>query len=286
VETKGPGFQNTYMVQEWKDGKEVERLAIQDHLVTSAMGGVLPEQENPTLGSVLDIACGPGLWLMELAQAYPIVEGRGIDASASVIEYARTQSQLAGLSDRLNFHVMDATLLLEFPARTFDLVNLRFGQSFLRTWEWPKTINEMLRVARPQGTIRVVECYLVPTSSSEALTEVYMHLVRAFHASGRLKEVTPAGMAHELAPLLQRYGVKDVQSKTIETVYQQGTEAGEAYYRDVSHMLQTLRPFLHKFATSGKAFDDLGRQALQDIQQSGFEATMPMVVTWGKASRF
>ncbi|MBA2679266.1 MAG: class I SAM-dependent methyltransferase [Ktedonobacteraceae bacterium] len=274
---------NTYMVQDTKDGKEISRLVIQDRMMTRAMGGVLSEQEDPTkFKRIVDVACGPGAWLLDLAQEYPLEEGIGVDTSAKSIEYANTQAKKLGLADRVVFRSMDATSALQFPDQTFDLVNLRLGQSFLRAWEWPNMISEMLRVTHSNGTVRLVESYLVPTSGSVALTEVCMTLVRAFVASGRLQEATPAGMAHKIAPLLHQHGAKAVQSKEIDVLFRQGTEAGQAYYQDIAHIVQTVRPFLQKFANIGKNFDDLGRQALQDMQQPGFELTGRIVVAWGK----
>ncbi len=277
------GLPNTYLVQDMGDGREVQRLSIQDHMSTRAMRGVLPEQENPCIFSrVLDVACGTGGWLLELAKECPLMQAEGIDISAENIDYANAQAEHSGLSDRVQYRVMDATLMLQFPEQAFDLVNLRFGQSFLRTWDWPKMISEMLRVTRPGGTIRVVEGSIVPISSSAALTEIFTTVVRAFHASGRLHEETPTGMAHQTAPLLHQHGVKEVQSKAIDTTHRQGTESGEALYQDVSYLVHTVRPFLQKFANANKDFDDLGRQALQDMQEPGFEATGTIVVAWGK----
>ncbi len=125
---------NTYMVQDTKDGKEISRLVIQNRMMTGAMGGVLAEQEDPArFKRVLDVASGPGTWLMDLAQEYSLEEGIGVDVSAKSIDYANTQAKKLGLSNHVKFRIMDATLMLQFPDQVFDLVNLQLGQSFLRT---------------------------------------------------------------------------------------------------------------------------------------------------------
>src|SRR5437763_617458 len=127
---------STYFVQYRKSKKELIRLTIQDQMITTAMGSVLPEQADPTVFSrVLDIGCGTGGWLIETAQTYPRMALVGIDISQRMIKYARAQAKASYVNSRIEFHVMDALRTLKFPAASFDLVNLRFGLSFLRTWD-------------------------------------------------------------------------------------------------------------------------------------------------------
>src|SRR5579884_158650 len=63
---------STYFVQDRHNKQELKRLIIQDQMITISMGGVLPEQTDPTLfRHVLDVGCGTGGWLIEVAKAYP-----------------------------------------------------------------------------------------------------------------------------------------------------------------------------------------------------------------------
>lgn len=166
-------YQGTYVVLDRNSKEELKRLTIQDQMVTGAMGGVLPEQSHlEMLRRVLDIGCGSGNWLIETAKAYPEIKTLiGIDISKPMIEYAREQARVHNVADRVEFHVMDALLIIEFPYDFFDLVNLRFGVSFLRTWDWPKLLSEMQRVSRPGGVIRITDAELINRSNSPALTQ-------------------------------------------------------------------------------------------------------------------
>jgi ubiquinone/menaquinone biosynthesis C-methylase UbiE len=129
-------YSSTYFVQDRQSQQEMERVTIQDHMLTAKMGGVLPEQPDASIfHRILDIGCGTGGWIIEAAQAYPTISLFGIDISSRMIEYARQQATVHQVADRTEFHVMDALLILEFPPDYFDLVNLRLGSSFMRTWE-------------------------------------------------------------------------------------------------------------------------------------------------------
>ncbi len=135
---------STYFVQDRSNKEELSRLQIQDQMVTTSMGGVLPEQPDPTIFQrVLDVGCGTGGWLIEAAKTYSTMSLLvGVDVSERMIEYAQAQAEAQQVSDRVQFRTMDALRMLEFPTEYFHLVNQRFGASYLRTWDWPKLLQE------------------------------------------------------------------------------------------------------------------------------------------------
>ena len=151
-------YASTYYAQGSQSEQELERLTIQGRMMTEAMGGALPEQADPqSLRRVLDIACGPGEWVMATAKTYPTMSLIGIDINGGMIQYAQEQARTQKLEDRVSFHVMDALLFLEFPSSFFDLVNLRCCVGFMRTWDWQKMISEMRRVTRAHGIVRITD---------------------------------------------------------------------------------------------------------------------------------
>ena len=118
------------------------------------MGGVLAEQDEPArFTRVLDVGCGTGGWLIELAQAYPTITRLvGIDISGTMLDYARSQADAAGVSERVEFQVMSALQGLEFPDHSFDLVNQRLATSWLGTEAWPQVLQEYQRARRRRAT--------------------------------------------------------------------------------------------------------------------------------------
>src|SRR5690349_16994706 len=144
---KSREYPSTYFVQDRSSLGEMTRLQIADQLITTRMGGVLPEQEDLSLfESVLDVGCGTGSWLIELAHTAPTIQRLvGVDISSKMVMYARTLAEAQGVSDRVSFREMDALRLLDFPTETFDLVNHRLGLSWLRKWDWPRLLHEYQR---------------------------------------------------------------------------------------------------------------------------------------------
>lgn len=69
--------------------EEMVRLNRQAALVTQEMGGVLVEQPDPlAFRDVLDLACGPGEWAMQVARAFPHLSVVGVDKSRRMIACA------------------------------------------------------------------------------------------------------------------------------------------------------------------------------------------------------
>jgi len=277
---------STYFVQDRKSPKELARLIIQDRLLTAGMGGVLSEQPDPTaFRRVLDIGCGTGGWLIEVAQTYPEMSLVGIDISQRMIKYARTQVEAYHLHDRIEFYVMDALGPLDFPPAGFDLVNLQFGISFLRTWDWPKLLSELMRVTCPGGVVRVTEGQMGSRSNSPALTQLCEILRCAFFRAGHLFAQECTGLTSHLTRLLDQYGCEQIQAKAYTMDYQAGMVEGEAYCEDVKLAFQTLRPFLQKWGCTTKDYGIIYQQAVDEMGQPNFHATWDLLTVWGSKPR-
>jgi ubiquinone/menaquinone biosynthesis C-methylase UbiE len=273
---------STYFVPDRENQEELERLRIQDQMITRTMGGVLPEQTDITpFRRVLDVACGTGGWLIELARQNPETMLIGIDVSKRMIDYAREQAIAAGVDERVEFHTMDALRMLEFPQAFFDLVNMRCGGSFMRTWDWPKLLSEMQRVTRSEGVIRLTEPEILHQSTSPALTRLCEMFQCAMFQAGHLFTEDTNGIIDHLARLLTQHGCQDVQTRDHFVQGQPGTEEGEAYIRDVRHFYRTIRPFLEKRGCASSDYDAVYQQALVEMQQPTFHATWHLRTAWG-----
>jgi ubiquinone/menaquinone biosynthesis C-methylase UbiE len=277
-------LQSTYIVQDRQNQEELTRITIQDQMITTSMGGVLPEQADPTaFHRVLDVGCGTGGWIIATAKAYPSMSLAGIDISGSMIESARERAKAEQVTERVTFHVMDTLRMLEFPPAYFDLVNLRFGVSFMRTWDWPKLLNEFQRVTRRGGVIRITECDAVE-SNSPALSRLVEVLLQAYHNAGHFFRPHSNGLTSELVPLLTQHGLGNVQSCVHELHYRAGTPEGQHFAEDMQHSFRTVRPFIQKWTRVPQDYDTIYQQALIEMQQRDFEATWRFVTAWGNVT--
>ena len=140
--------QRTYFVNP-EEAEETARLLLQDRLVTKEMGGVFPENVDPSrFQLVLDLACGPGGWACDVARLYPQMDVIGVDVSEKMMRYAQAHAQAQRL-DNASFQVMDVIKPLAFPDDAFDFINARLLSSFMPVAIWPSFVQECIRITRP-----------------------------------------------------------------------------------------------------------------------------------------
>jgi len=278
---------STYFVQDRSNKEEQARLRLQDKMITENMGGVLPEQADPaSFQHVLDVGCGTGGWLIELAKTYPsIVELVGVDISQKMVEYAQAQAQAQQVSEQVTFRVMDALQTLAFPADSFDLVNLRFATSFMRTWDWRKLLGEFQRVSKPSGVVRITEAELAIQSDSEALTRLCTYSFEALHRAGYLFRPSGDGLTSELEHQLHQLGLQDVQTRSYPLEYRAGTERGQGFYEDMKRLFRNGLPFWRKWMRVPQDYEELYQQAMHDMRQPDFVAIWPLLTAWGTGWR-
>ncbi len=276
---------STYLVQDRANQEELDRLRIQDRLFTTGMGGVLPEQPDPTaFQRVLDGGCGSGGWLIELAKTTPTSTLLvGVDASRMFVEDARTQAAAEQVSDRVEFCVMDALRMLEFPNNSFDLLNQRGGMSWLRTWDWTKLLSEYSRIVRPDGVIRITETENVE-SNSPAFTRFGELLTTALYQAGYNFRSDSIGVVSGLVPLLSQHGVQQVQTQAYALEYRAGTPEWRSFFEDSRRFFSTYLPFLQKWIRVPDDYEEICQQALHEMQQPDFVATWHLLTAWGGPS--
>ncbi|ORX38292.1 hypothetical protein BD324DRAFT_680041 [Kockovaella imperatae] len=94
----------------------------------------------------LDIGAGTGIWAIEMAQEFPSVDWTALDL---------IPVQRDGTPDNLHFMQEDASIGIGFPDDYFDCVHARALIAGMRNW--PKFIEEVIRVTRPGGLVVFIE---------------------------------------------------------------------------------------------------------------------------------
>ncbi len=258
---------------------EMNRLTIQDRLLTKEMGSLLPANIDPSkIHKVLDLACGPGGWVLDLASAYRHMEVVGVDLSEKMIAYANSRKW-----PNTSFRVMDIRQPLDFPDETFDFVNARLLYTFMPKNAWSPLLEECKRILRPGGFVRLTESDTL-ISNTPAFDKVQTIIARAMHLTGRTfsPEGTQIGITPMLGGFLYDAGYQNIQHSAFAIDLSAHGDAHESIYQNFQIGFLTAQPFLlqmtHMDATELAV---LCQNALREMESGDFRALWYYLSVWG-----
>jgi ubiquinone/menaquinone biosynthesis C-methylase UbiE len=279
------GNTNQYVIDA-ENATEMARLLEQDKQMTECMGGIFSErrpEEFSSIKRVLDLACGPGGWVHDVADTFPQMEVIGVDLSGRMIAYARAHAHVRKLANT-SFRIMNVTTPLDFPDGSFDLVNARCIFAFMSPQQWPGLLKECMRILRPGGIIRLTEGEwgVGTTPAYETYLAFFFEAMqragRSFSATGRHVGITPV-----LARMLREAGFSHVQQKPHVHDFSYGTPAHHGFTFDLQLLFKLLQPFIMKMeVATQERLDALYEQVLDEMQSEEFSALAFYLTVWGE----
>ncbi len=279
--------ENTYQLDP-EHVSELARLMRQSRFMTHAQGGLFSEHAIWPASRVLDLACGPGDWALDLARMYQDegIEVVGIDISKLMIGYAQAQASASRMGNAM-FLVGNVMKPLTFPDNYFDIVNARF-LSFMPTTAWHQLLQECYRILKPGGTIRFTEAEAA-ISNSAAYEKLTLLVVQALNRAGQgfSRYGHFLGITAMLRTFLEKNDFSEVQERATVINYSYGQPAHEFQYQNYVIGASLILPFLLKHdVTSREEFEHLCDQMQSEMQERSFCSVSFMVTAWGKKPAF
>ncbi|CAG8536881.1 10678_t:CDS:2 [Ambispora leptoticha] len=154
------------------DDEEAYRLSRYHDAIKEIWGGLFnsPVEEKLSNGArVIDIGCGSGIWILDMAQRYPKSKFVGIDISPIL-----PTENLPPNVKFIQYNVLDG---IPCEDSSFDLVHQKFLVGAYTESQWEeKVIPEIIRLARPDGWIELLEGDIIISNGS-----VTQRVARALH---------------------------------------------------------------------------------------------------------
>jgi ubiquinone/menaquinone biosynthesis C-methylase UbiE len=264
---------------------EMVQLIESDRYFTRSMGGLLPEQPEEVIANMhdaLDIACGPGGWVLGMAQAFPYIEVTGLDISQGMIDYATTLARSSQL-DNVQFRVGSAIDPLDFPDDSFDLVNSRQIEEVIPLASWPALLKEMLRITRPGGIIRISGNEWGMTNSP-----AYETLLTQLNQGGlnfalhHAPDARTTGITNMASRYLKDAGCVNVQERPSFMDISSGAEQHMDAYKMWMIAAELLEPFLLSAGVTTKSMhEQLKHQLSQEMTEDSFRGIIYTMTAWG-----
>jgi SAM-dependent methyltransferase len=266
---------------------EMVQLIKTDQLFTKAMGGLLPEQPEQAIAQlhdVLDIGCGPGGWVLEMAYAYPRMHATGIDISQGMIDYANTLARANGL-DNTQFHVANAIDPLGFPEASFDLVNARQIEWLWPVATWSELLKEMVRVTRRGGIIRITSVEWGGVTNSTAFQELERLMIRGATRAGvnLIPDERMVGATVMLNRYLSDAGCVNIQERPSIMDFSAGSEYFQPMNQQWVIVFELVEPFLLATGVTTKPeLERLRQQFSIEALEDSFRGILYMLTAWGE----
>ncbi|KAI8391520.1 S-adenosyl-L-methionine-dependent methyltransferase [Radiomyces spectabilis] len=234
---QGRSFHNMAMSTYWlpNDDEEMDRLVGQHFaLKTLFNGNILREVEEAlplnTGCKILDVGCGPGTWIMDMATEYPASEFTGVDMCETFPVSIRPP----------NVHFLSGNILerLPFPDNSFDLVNMRLFILALRKEEWPPVLNEIYRVLKPGGMIQSIEAGMLDRGNEFVrwAGETFKNVI--------LKRGQEPYIAFKIQALLEETGYHVVASVKKDAYLGRQDHLNREFLWDICNIFKSAQPFL------------------------------------------
>jgi SAM-dependent methyltransferase len=280
---------NSYFIDP-ESGTELVRLIEQDSFLFELMKGPFPAGiDLDEVQDILDVACGPGSWALRVATTCQDKEIIGIDISKKMLDYARICAQLQHI-DNLQFLEMDVLQPLDFADETFDLVNARLINAFLKPDQWSGLITEFRRITHPGGYLCLTESVAADTNSP-AFEELYGLIFLALHQDGRPYFRNSSGRivdaGEQLPSLLTQGGWQLCETRQYQLDWSWGAKAHPNVFNDGIALSYLLRPLVvtKMKLIDGQKYDLLCNQLTEELSRPGFEAIWTFQSAYGQKPR-
>jgi hypothetical protein len=251
--------------------EEVNRLLVRERVLNELLRGPLPPGlDLPAEAQVLHIACGPGTWIYLLVLNHPSLQVTGIDKSTYFLQCAR--HYLAGLD---NIALLEHDIRTErgfLPARTFDLVHMRFLAAELSPTVLPEVITDVVKSCKHGAHLWWTECEF-PTTNSRPCEQLLSYILHGLAVCGRCYApgCNTLGITAYMSQWLHGAGCRVVQNQAYALDISAGMPAQQAFVQQARVLSQQLRPLVTKAGVvSSEVYDAVTVQALEQMHDANF----------------
>jgi SAM-dependent methyltransferase len=235
-----------------KDAQEDERLRFQHYALYHAFGNHYLAPLQPDTRTILDVGCGTGIWVTDMAQHLPHAHLIGVDIALTSLPHTLPPTCV----------FLQANILhgLPFPDAQFDYTHQRLLVGAIPALRWPEVVDELVRVTRPQGWIELLEVGTTVHNAGPATERLLTWVRDTSQAVG-----IDMALVTQLGTLLQQAGCQSVEVQDIPVpLGAWAGRSGEMLKIDAMRVFQALRP---RTTTPLELFEAMLNAAAEEWEQ-------------------
>jgi ubiquinone/menaquinone biosynthesis C-methylase UbiE len=219
--------------------------------------------------SVLDLGCGAGEWIFDLARRYPQLQHiYGIDTNEAALNQAKARRNLAGLR-QVELRKIDLLEPLLIPDHYLDLVHMRHCAGFIAPSLWPYILSECVRILRTRGWLVLVEMEICEISSP-AFRALHRAALQALSTLGRTMDSTGVtfGVAARLYGMLLHTPLEEIRYDLhiIDLGFMSGSNA-QVFLTEILRQAFLVKPvIIQQRILSAARFDRLLSQVARELR--------------------
>lgn len=229
--------------------------------------------------AILDIGCGNGRWVMEVAAHFSAARVVGIDI-ANPAPFVSLGRGLEAVPPNVSFMQGDALAGLSFPDAHFDLVHVRLLQPAIPAQAWLPLLRELTRITRPAGWVESLEMLPYAVQQGEGMARIvtwYGDLLRR-HA------IDPM-LALKIPQLMKDAGLTAVTTREFKPVQQVNPsqdELRESREGSIAFIDEIRDAIIQADIAKEKAFDLYAAKARAELQSNLSLSTFNYYVALGQ----
>ena len=169
----------------------------------------------------------------------------------------------------------------------FDLVNARYLAVVGRS-AWPRVMQELFRITRPGGFIRLTETEDTSVTTSPAFERMMVIFLQALKRADLY--FSPTGRSSGLPPMLpylmRKAGYQNIQKRALILDWSAGTDTHAAVAQDLKIFFQLLKSFMvSQGPTTEEELEQLHRDIDIELRAEDFCAFWTFYIVWGQKLR-
>ncbi|KAI9322647.1 S-adenosyl-L-methionine-dependent methyltransferase [Dichotomocladium elegans] len=226
----------TYILPD--DIQEDDRLHLQHWAVQLAFGSNFdaPVQEALEDGiKVLDSACGPGTWVLEMAKAFPNSKFCGTDLSSRFPDQIKPKNS--------EFYVHNIVEDPPFEKDSFGYIHQQAVTVGIKIVDWPKVLENHKLILKPGGWIELTEFSYTEAHNSGPITKAGNDISFKMLAAAGLDP----DLGSHLTTLLADAGFTNIQARSVDIPVNHGGKLGELFWENTKEAFKSTKSVYAKF---------------------------------------